>query len=168
MRCSKCGAENRLGRRFCSQCGERLAPACPACGAKNEPDEKFCGECGASLTVGSGAVSAAQAAAPGPGKTASAISVATEPAAGEAPEGERKTVTALFADIKGSMELMEDLDPEEARANRGVNLQVRVGVNMGEVVVRSIQTEGAWGIHTDWPFHRLGGAAADTGEFGAR
>jgi class 3 adenylate cyclase len=30
-------------------------------------------------------------------------------------EGERKTVTALFADIKGSMELMEDLDPEEAR-----------------------------------------------------
>ena len=34
----------------------------------------------------------------------------------EANEGERKTVTALFADIKGSMELMEDLDPEEARA----------------------------------------------------
>jgi class 3 adenylate cyclase/tetratricopeptide (TPR) repeat protein len=33
-----------------------------------------------------------------------------------ASEGERKTVTALFADIKGSMELMEDLDPEEARA----------------------------------------------------
>ena len=25
-------------------------------------------------------------------------------------------MTALFADIKGSMELMEDLDPEEARA----------------------------------------------------
>jgi class 3 adenylate cyclase len=34
----------------------------------------------------------------------------------EVPEGERKTVTALFADIKGSTELMEDLDPEEARA----------------------------------------------------
>src|SRR5262245_33486721 len=33
-----------------------------------------------------------------------------------APEGERKTITALFADIKGSMELIEDLDPEEARA----------------------------------------------------
>jgi class 3 adenylate cyclase/tetratricopeptide (TPR) repeat protein len=31
------------------------------------------------------------------------------------PEGERKTVTTLFADIKGSMELIEDLDPEEAR-----------------------------------------------------
>src|SRR6202040_587185 len=32
------------------------------------------------------------------------------------PDGERKTVTALFADIKGSMDLIEDLDPEEARA----------------------------------------------------
>jgi class 3 adenylate cyclase len=31
-------------------------------------------------------------------------------------DGERKTVTVLFADIKGSMKLMEDLDPEEARA----------------------------------------------------
>jgi class 3 adenylate cyclase/tetratricopeptide (TPR) repeat protein len=34
----------------------------------------------------------------------------------DVPEGERKTVTALFADIKGSTELMRDLDPEEARA----------------------------------------------------
>src|SRR5262245_2228449 len=32
-----------------------------------------------------------------------------------AADGERKTITALFADIKGSMALMEDLDPEEAR-----------------------------------------------------
>ena len=32
------------------------------------------------------------------------------------PEGERKTVTALFADIIGSTELGQDLDPEETRA----------------------------------------------------
>ena len=127
-------------------------------------------------------------------------------------DGERKTVTALFADIKGSMELMEDLDPEEARAivdpalklmmdavhryggyvaqstgdgifalfgaplahedhpqralyaalrmqedikrlaeklraDKGVNLQVRVGVNTGEVVVRTIHTGEA---HTEY------------------
>jgi len=31
-------------------------------------------------------------------------------------EGERKTVTALFADLKGSTELLETLDPEEGRA----------------------------------------------------
>ncbi|MBI3801338.1 MAG: AAA family ATPase [Deltaproteobacteria bacterium] len=33
-----------------------------------------------------------------------------------ATDGERKTITALFADIKGSMALIEDLDPEEARS----------------------------------------------------
>jgi hypothetical protein len=30
-------------------------------------------------------------------------------------EGERKHVTVLFADLKGSMELLADRDPEEAR-----------------------------------------------------
>jgi class 3 adenylate cyclase len=39
-----------------------------------------------------------------------------ETAAPENLDDERKTVTMLFADIKGSMDLMEDLDPEEARA----------------------------------------------------
>jgi class 3 adenylate cyclase len=44
------------------------------------------------------------------------VEVTHERQTAEGLEGERKTVTALFADIKGSMELMEDLDPEEARA----------------------------------------------------
>jgi class 3 adenylate cyclase len=44
------------------------------------------------------------------------IRVIPENSAPDALDGERKTVTALFADIKGSTELMEDLDPEEARA----------------------------------------------------
>ena len=30
-------------------------------------------------------------------------------------EGERKQVTVLFADVKGSMELLAERDPEEAR-----------------------------------------------------
>src|SRR6266853_1704056 len=37
-------------------------------------------------------------------------------AARGAPEGERKSITALFADIKGSTDLIHDLDPEDARA----------------------------------------------------
>jgi class 3 adenylate cyclase len=44
------------------------------------------------------------------------VEVTHERQTAEGLEGERKTVTALFADIKGSTELMEDLDPEEARA----------------------------------------------------
>jgi class 3 adenylate cyclase len=39
-----------------------------------------------------------------------------EQAVTDATDGERKTVTALFADIKGSTELIRELDPEEARA----------------------------------------------------
>jgi class 3 adenylate cyclase len=41
-------------------------------------------------------------------------------------DGERKTVTALFADIKGSTELMEDLDPEEARSIVDPALQLMI------------------------------------------
>ncbi len=213
MRCGKCGTDNREGRRFCAECGSALNTKCARCGASNEPGEKFCGECGTALAAGSGATSASQTAPLSPSKTASGVRVATEPVAGEAPEGERKTVTALFADIKGSMELMEDLDPEEARAivdpalklmidavhrydgyivqstgdgifalfgapvahedhpqralyaalrmqedlkrysdrlrvEGRVPLQARVGVNTGEAVVRTIQTEGGHAEYT--------------------
>src|SRR5215469_13099316 len=195
MRCAKCGADNREGRKFCTQCGSPLAAKCPRCGAGIEPAEKFCGECGIAVGTPPGAT----------GKSEEPqIRIAGTPAP-ENLEGERKTVTALFADIKGSMDLIEGLDPEEARAivdpalklmmeavqryggyvaqstgdgifalfgapvahedhpqrsllaalrmqaevkryadklcaEKGVNLQVRVGANAGEVVVREIQT----------------------------
>ena len=129
-----------------------------------------------------------------------------------AANGERKTITALFADLKGSTALIEGLDPEDARAiidpalqlmmdavhrydgyvaqalgdgifalfgaplahedhpqralyaalrmqeemrgygdqvrlKHGVPLQMRVGVNTGEVVVRSIRKDD---LHTDY------------------
>ena len=106
MRCAKCGAENREGRKFCAKCAAPLARLCPQCGASNEPGEDFCGDCAAAL-----------------GKpTASAVKSNDHPirvietSAPETLDGERKTITALFADIKGSTELEQDLDPEEARA----------------------------------------------------
>jgi len=107
MNCAKCGAENREGRKFCAKCAAPLARLCPQCGASNEPGENFCGECAAAL---------GQAPAASPKKANDApIRVADSPVS-ENLEGERKTVTALFADIKGSTELEQDLDPEEARA----------------------------------------------------
>src|SRR5215831_18841271 len=105
MRCSKCGADNREGRKFCAQCGSPLAAKCPSCGASNEPGERFCGECGSALVA---------PAAAGPKKFEEPQIRVAE--ALENLEGERKTVTVLFADIKGSMDLIEDLDPEDARA----------------------------------------------------
>src|SRR5216683_1624892 len=78
---------------------------CSHCRFENPPGFKFCGQCTTPLVPG----------APVPHLSKSSISIRERDSA-ETLDGERKTVTALFADIKGSMELMEDLDPEEARA----------------------------------------------------
>src|SRR5215469_12661000 len=106
MRCTRCDADNRETAKFCDKCGARLSHKCPSCGAENRPDARFCDSCGAA--VGTTAALVKQADTP-------AVRV-TETVDPEKPEGERKTVTALFADIKGSTEIMADLDPEEARA----------------------------------------------------
>jgi len=45
MKCPRCQAENREGRRLCAECGTSLAVACSSCGFSNEPGEKFCGGC---------------------------------------------------------------------------------------------------------------------------
>jgi class 3 adenylate cyclase len=109
MRCSKCGADNRDTARFCDGCGAPMQARCPPCGAPCNPGAKFCDNCGAALAGPAfGATTPTAASVAG-------IRFNTEAATPEALEGERKTVTALFADIKGSMELMENLDPEEAR-----------------------------------------------------
>ena len=194
MRCSKCRFDNPGGMKFCGQCTIPLALVCPSCHFENPPGFKFCGQC----TTALGSESAT------PGLPNPPVTI-RETDGSAAVDGERKTVTALFADIKGSMELMEDLDPEEARAiidpalklmidavhryggyivqstgdgifalfgapiahedhpqravyatlrmqdeirrfaerlraEKGLNLQVRIGVNIGEVVVRRIQT----------------------------
>lgn len=214
MRCSHCQFENRQRVRFCEECGAQLEQTCPACGVSVPPGRKFCGGCGHALTAVARAV-------PTPLSPLShtprhlAERIRAEQAALEArgaPDGERKTITALFADIKGSMDLLEDLDPEDARhlidpalqlmmeavhryegyvaqslgdgifalfgaplahedhahralfaalrmqedikryadrlrLQQGVPLQMRVGLNTGEVVVRSIRTDD---LHTDY------------------
>jgi class 3 adenylate cyclase/tetratricopeptide (TPR) repeat protein len=108
MRCSNCKAENPAGKKFCGDCGAALANLCPKCGADNPADKRFCGECGTAL-------GAPAPAAPAKRSNDSPIRMADSHAP-ENLEGERKTITALFADIKGSTELEQDLDPEEARA----------------------------------------------------
>src|SRR5271170_1337060 len=107
MCCSKCGTEGIPGKKFCAECGGPLSNRCSRCGSDSAPGARFCADCGAALGA-SGSVAAKKPDAP-PILIADAL-------AAENIEGERKTVTALFADIKGSMDLMEDIDPEEARA----------------------------------------------------
>jgi class 3 adenylate cyclase/tetratricopeptide (TPR) repeat protein len=205
MRCPHCGQDNGAELKFCGECGTRLALLCSECGARNLPSQKFCGECGARLTAQT------------PGRPPSPESYTPKHLAERiltskaALEGERKQVTVLFADLKGSMELLADRDPEEARKildpvlermmeavhryegtvnqvmgdgimalfgaplahedhavracyaalrmqdavrrysnelrrTQGVEVQVRVGVNSGDVVVRSIGSD----LHMDY------------------
>jgi hypothetical protein len=109
MNCPACGRENPDGAKYCNQCAGALPLRCLKCGASNPAESRFCNSCAAPLTAGSTTLSART--------NEPEIQVNPEQVdPSSAPDGERKTITALFADIKGSMELMEDLDPEEARA----------------------------------------------------
>jgi ribosomal protein L40E len=112
MRCQKCSTENPQGAKFCIQCATPFQRRCQKCGFENPTEARFCAQCATSLIedqVGQPSNAAA-------GPASSGIRVATDSSEPQSLDGERKTVMALFADIKGSMELIEDLDPEEARA----------------------------------------------------
>jgi class 3 adenylate cyclase/predicted ATPase len=200
MRCSICKTENSDDLKFCNECGAALKRVCMRCSFENAAAAKFCGQCAADL----GGVSSPSI--PSIDRTATARIL--DSAAGVLTiDGERKMITALFADIKGSTELMANLDPEDARAivdpalrimvdavrryegyvvhstgdgiyalfgapaacedhaQRGIHaalemqkklqehadrlattgkpaIEVRVGINSGEVVVRSLETGG--------------------------
>src|SRR5262245_13185652 len=107
MRCSKCGAENPDRAKFCVECASPFARRCPLCNAENPLAAKFCLECAKPLESAGGKPQAVPDAGTRIKVSAGIVD--------ESLEGERKTVTALFADIRGSTELMEGLDPEEAR-----------------------------------------------------
>ncbi len=207
MKCPRCQRDNPSDARFCLDCGAQLARACSSCGAQLPAAARFCGQCGHPATPGT----------PGPAHSQGPETYTPKHLAEKiliskaALEGERKQVTVLFADLKGSMELLADRDPEEARklldpmlermmeavhhyegtvnqvmgdgimalfgaplahedhavracyaalrmqdlvksyaeeARRahGVNMQIRVGLNSGEVVVRAIGGD----LHMDY------------------
>src|SRR3990172_6833041 len=207
MVCPRCQTDNPPQARFCRECGVRLGLQCAECGAELPDSAKFCVQCGrqAGAAADAGSRAGAPDAAP-PRRLAEKI-VASRASL----EGERKQVTVLFADLKGSLELLADRDPEDARAlldsvlermmdavhlyegtvnqvlgdgvmalfgaplahedhavracyaalriqqsveryaeelrrREGIDLLVRVGVNSGEVVVRSISSD----LHVDY------------------
>ncbi len=207
MNCPRCQHENPPQARFCLECGARLALTCPKCRSELPGGAKFCLECGEPVASPVGADS--RFASPEsyiPKHLAEKILTSKS-----ALEGERKQVTVLFADLKGSMELLANRDPEDARKlldpvlermmeavhryegtvnqvmgdgimalfgaplahedhavracyaalrmqssvkqyaeeihrTEGVPLQIRVGLNSGEVVVRSIGSD----LHMDY------------------
>jgi class 3 adenylate cyclase/tetratricopeptide (TPR) repeat protein len=112
MRCTNCEFENPAGMKFCGKCRTALGLTCPNCSFENPPGFDFCGQCTTALHGAAGITQGEPAAAK---PAVVAVRVVAEEAS-PMPEGERKIVTALFADIKGSTALMEGLDPEAAHA----------------------------------------------------
>jgi class 3 adenylate cyclase/tetratricopeptide (TPR) repeat protein len=114
MTCPRCQATNRDGARFCHECGATFGAVCSGCGARVKAGSKFCDRCGAPLAptpepvITRGRFGSPESYTP----KHLAEKILTSRAA---LEGERKHVTVLFADMKGSMELLVDRDPEEAR-----------------------------------------------------
>src|SRR5258708_23156264 len=110
MLCAKCSNDNPADASFCEGCGAKLELVCPTCKTLASPGARFCKKCGTAF----GAThpdSHPAAPSESPIRVTADASPPPEPT-----DGERKTVTALFADLKGSTALMEELDPEEARA----------------------------------------------------
>jgi class 3 adenylate cyclase/tetratricopeptide (TPR) repeat protein/ribosomal protein L40E len=115
VNCLQCQAQNPVDAVFCENCGSRLEVACPSCGEANRLGAKFCKKCGHEL------LEVAPASLVTAGKFASVQTYTPKHLAEKilnsksSLEGERKQVTVLFADMKGSLELLADRDPEEAR-----------------------------------------------------
>ena len=145
MTCTTCGFEHPVGIKFSGDCGGRLHSSCAACGAENPPAFKFCGACGTAMTIATSH------------KLKAESQIRTQPPAPIPPhhlaekiltsraalEGERKQVTVLFADVKGSMDLAEQLDPEEWHKNMDRFFQILTdGVHRFEGTVNQHTGDG--------------------------
>ena len=111
MKCPRCQHENPPQAKFCLECGALVAVTCTKCRSALPAGAKFCLECG--VPVAPKATAQPRFTSPEsytPKHLAEKILTSKS-----ALEGERKQVTVLFADLKGSMELLADRDPEEAR-----------------------------------------------------
>lgn len=129
MKCPHCATENPEGAKFCFNCGQALAMTCPECATSLPPNAKFCFNCGHQMA----GPAPTPAATPAPPSPSPAPAVQTAPSesrlqqfipkellakldsarSGGGMEGERRVVTMLFCDVKGSTAAASSLDPEE-------------------------------------------------------
>ena len=111
MKCPECDFDNPKEMRFCGHCGVPLLNTCPNCNSNVPIQFKFCGSCGVRLTSPNAANDLAKIRKYIPSYLADKI----QQSEGHI-EGERKKVTAVFADICGFTAMSETRDPEEVSA----------------------------------------------------
>ena len=143
MICVACGTSNSSLSQFCGGCGAALFEPCIACGTPVARSDQFCGNCGTNRN--------SAASEPGRRGGESVFIPVNLPRhlakrlleSRAAIEGERKQVTVLFADIKGSTSLIQDLDPEEALQRLGPTLQTMIdAVHRYEGTINRIEGDG--------------------------
>jgi len=113
MNCPMCRVDNPVNSKFRLECGASFASPCPKCGIELPPAAKFRNGCGHALRPTSPQPLAPSLGSPSPLNYTPKHLADKILTARAALEGERKQVTVLFADVKGSMELAEQVDPEE-------------------------------------------------------
>ena len=121
MKCPNCDFESPPEMRFCGMCGTSLTRTCPECQFVNPVNYQFCGMCGTLLRQDEGVsrpVSTPRFAVPVP-TPARSFSIPASTPQQTTPEtanvllaGERRVATVLFADVKGSTELLEQMGTE--------------------------------------------------------
>src|SRR5712692_805943 len=143
MDCSACGASNPSEARHCRDCGVALVLPCADCGKPVPLSNWFCGNCGAKFERGLSAGFRDEGdslAAPVHLPQHLARRVLDTRAL---LEGERKLITVLFADIKGSTNLIENLDPEDAELRLRPALDAMINaVHRYEGTINRVQGDG--------------------------
>jgi class 3 adenylate cyclase len=108
MNCPNCRSENPANAKFCLNCGVPLKHQCANCKTDLPAGARFCMNCGqpvnVTTTTDDARLTRLTAATPAP--LASKIRAAHL-------AGERKIVTAVFADVVGSTAMAEKMDPDD-------------------------------------------------------
>ena len=119
MNCPNCQTANPDAAKFCMNCGHALALTCPNCATELPATAKFCFNCGHKLEIANLQSPMEHRTIPNlqptlhqyiPGDFAARLEAAR---GSRAMVGERRIVTILFSDVKGSTAMAGHLDPEE-------------------------------------------------------
>lgn len=138
MQCPRCWRDNSDEASFCGECGAQLAETCSVCGTSNPPVSRFCRRCGVAVGLGATSKGFTSPQSFTPRYLAEKIITLRKDV-----EGERKQVTVLFADMKSSMELLADRDPEEARTILDPVLEFMMeAVHLYEGTVNQVMGDG--------------------------
>lgn len=120
MNCPTCQTANPTGAKFCLNCGTALPAACTNCGTALPAGAKFCFNCGQPVAAPVTTAPTPPAPAAAPTKTplqqyipAELMAKLESARTSGGMEGERRVVTMLFCDVKGSTAAASQMDPEE-------------------------------------------------------